>query len=106
LGQYNGNISKSINLSWRVCYTEEKVKKILMKHVTIYSTPTCVYCRMAKEFFAKNNVSYTDYNVASDMEKRQEMIDKSEQMGVPVIDIENNIIVGCNEKKIKELLGL
>jgi len=77
-----------------------------MKNVTIYSTPTCVYCKMSKEFFAEHKVPFTEHNVAADMEKRQEMIDKSQQMGVPVIDIEGDIIVGFNEEKLKELLGL
>jgi len=52
-----------------------------MKNVTIYSTPTCHFCHMAKDFFMDNNVAYTEYNVASDMEKRKEMVEKSGQMG-------------------------
>ena len=75
-----------------------------MKNVIIYSTPTCVYCRMAKEFFKKNNISYTEYDVASDMARRQEMVQKSEQMGVPVIEIDSTIVIGFSEKKIAELL--
>ncbi|MEK7514399.1 MAG: glutaredoxin domain-containing protein [Patescibacteria group bacterium] len=77
-----------------------------MKNVIIYSTPTCVYCRMAKEFFKKNNISYTEYDVASDMARRQEMVQKSEQMGVPVIEIDSTIVIGFSEKKIAELLGV
>lgn len=61
---------------------------------------------MAKEFFKEKNIAYTDHNVASDMEKRQEMIDKSGQMGVPVIQIDNDLIIGFNKPKIVELLGL
>jgi glutaredoxin 3 len=77
-----------------------------MKNVSIYSTPTCVYCNMAKSFFKANNVAYTEYNVASDLEKRKEMIDKTGQMGVPVIDIGGEITVGFDEKKIRESLGI
>jgi len=77
-----------------------------MKKVQIYSTPTCSYCHMAKEFFNKNNVSYEDYNVAIDLEKRKEMVDKSGQMGVPVILIDGEIIVGFDKAKISGLLGI
>ncbi len=77
-----------------------------MAKVTIYSTPTCVYCKMAKEFFAKNNVSYEEFNVASDMKAREDMVNKSHQLGVPVIDIDNNIVIGFDQKTIEGLLGL
>ncbi len=76
------------------------------KTVTIYSTPVCHYCHAAKEFFSENNIKYTEINVASDQEKRQEMIDMTGQMGVPVIRIENDVIVGFDEAKIKELLAI
>ena len=59
-----------------------------MKNVLIYSTPTCTYCTMAKDFFKKNNITYTEFNVASDASRRKEMVEKSGQMGVPVIDID------------------
>jgi len=61
---------------------------------------------MAKSFFKANNVSFTEYNVASDLEKRREMIDKTGQMGVPVIDIGNEVIVGFDESRIKTALGI
>jgi glutaredoxin-like YruB-family protein len=77
-----------------------------MKNITIYSTPTCHYCVLAKEFFDSNKVAYTAYDVASDLDKRKEMVSKSGQMGVPVIDIEGQIIVGFNEEKIKSILGI
>ena len=56
-----------------------------MKNITIYSTPTCHFCQMAKEFLKEKGIEYTDYDVSTDMEKRKEMIEKSGQMGVPVI---------------------
>lgn len=77
-----------------------------MKNISIYTTPTCGYCRMAKDFFKEHNISYTEYNVATDSEKRQEMIEKSGQMGVPVIFIDDSMTVGFNEEKIKSLLGI
>lgn len=77
-----------------------------MKNVTIYSTPSCVYCKMAKDFFQKNNVQYAEMDVATDMKAREEMVKKSEQMGVPVIDIGGKIIVGFNESELRKALGL
>ncbi len=77
-----------------------------MKNVTIYSTPTCHFCHMAKDFFKEKNVAYTEFNVAGDIEKRKEMVEKSGQMGVPVIIIGDELIVGFNKPKIAELLGL
>lgn len=74
--------------------------------VTIYSTPACHFCHAAKEFFDANNVSYTDIDVAADAEKRQEMIEMTGQMGVPVIRIKDDVIVGFDEEKVKELLGM
>jgi glutaredoxin len=61
---------------------------------------------MAKEFFAKNNVSYEEFNVASDLKAREEMVGKSHQLGVPVIDIDGTIIVGFDQKKLETALGL
>ncbi len=74
--------------------------------VQIYSTPSCHFCHMAKEFFTANNVAFTDYNVATDLEKRKEMIDKSGQMGVPVITIGDQFVVGFDEPRIRELLAI
>ena len=77
-----------------------------MKKVTIYSTPTCHFCHMAKDFLKENNVEYTDYNVATDAEKRQEMVEKSGQMGVPVIMIDDQLMVGFDENSLKSALEL
>lgn len=77
-----------------------------MKEVSIYSTPTCHYCNLAKEFFKENGVNYTEYDVSVDMEKRNEIIKRSGQMGVPVITIDHDLIVGFNEARLRELLGL
>ncbi len=77
-----------------------------MKNVQIYSTPTCHFCHMAKDFFKANNVAYTEYDVATDTVKRQEMVEKTGQRGVPVIIIGDDTIVGFNQPKIAELLGI
>ena len=77
-----------------------------MKNVTIYSTPTCVYCNMAKTFFKANGISFTEHDIASDITKRKEMIDKTGQMGVPVIDAGGEVIVGFDEVKLKSVLGI
>lgn len=76
------------------------------KEIVIYSTPTCHYCQMAKAFFQNNDVAYTEYNVADDTEKRQEMIELTGQMGVPVIKVGDEILVGFNEGKIREMIEM
>ena len=75
-----------------------------MAQVTIYSTPTCVFCNAAKVFFQENDVKYTEYNVATDLAKRKEMIEKSGQMGVPVISIDKEVIVGFDEPRLRDIL--
>ena len=77
-----------------------------MKKVIIYSTPTCHFCHLAKDFFTANGIAYTEYNVASDLEKRKEMMDLTGQMGVPVIDIDDQIVVGFNKPEVAKMLGL
>lgn len=77
----------------------------MQKNVTIYSTPTCHYCHMAKDFFKANNVAYTEYDVASDLSKRKEMLDKSGQMGVPVITVDDQLVVGFNKPQLAKMLG-
>lgn len=76
------------------------------KTVTIYSTPTCHFCQMTKDFFKENNVAYTEFNVAADTEKRQEMIERSGQMGVPVTFINDTMIIGFDKNKLVSELGL
>ncbi|MAZ56512.1 NrdH-redoxin [bacterium] len=77
-----------------------------MANVTIYSTPTCHFCHAAKDFFANNNIEYTEADVAADPEKRAEMVELTGQMGVPVIKIDDDVVVGYDEAKVKELLNL
>lgn len=77
-----------------------------MPQVAIYSTPTCPYCNMAKQFLAENKIEYANYDVSADTARAQEMIDKSGQMGVPVIDIDGEIIVGFDRDRVAELLKI
>lgn len=86
--------------------SEELWYNSTMANITIYSTPTCVYCKMAKDFFAKNNVQYDEKNVAEDEEARDEMVEKSHQMGVPVIDIDGEIFVGFNRAELEKALNI
>lgn len=74
--------------------------------VTIYSTPTCHFCHMAKDFFTEHKVAYKDYDVANDLEKRKEMIQRSGQMGVPVIFVGDTMVIGFDEAQLREMLGL
>ena len=72
--------------------------------VTIYTTPTCSYCTMAKNWFKENGIRYTEYNVASNLKKADEMVKKSGQMGVPVLDVNGRIIVGFDKPKTESAL--
>jgi len=83
------------------------------KKIEIYSTPTCHYCQMTKEFLKEKGIEYTDYNVAEDADKRSEMIEKSGQMGVPVIIVsggeegtEPEMMVGFDQAKLSTILGI
>ncbi|HAV92378.1 TPA: NrdH-redoxin [candidate division WOR-3 bacterium] len=77
-----------------------------MAVVKVYSTPTCPWCVKAKQYFASKNIPYTDINVAVDRNAAMEMVQKSGQQGVPVIEIDGNIIVGFDQARIDSLLGL
>jgi len=77
-----------------------------MSNVVIYSTPSCPYCAMVKEYLSEKKVAFTDYNVGLDQAKAQEMVKKSGQMGVPVVDINGSIVIGFNKPEINRLLGL
>ena len=77
-----------------------------MATVTIYTTPSCTYCKMAKSFFQENSVAYTEKNVATDVEARNAMIQKSGQLGVPVIEVDNKIVIGFDKSRLAELLGV
>lgn len=77
----------------------------MAKDVTIYSTPTCGYCKKAKSYFAENDIEYTEHDVSSDKEAAQEMIEKSGQKGVPVIVVDDEIVVGFDQSRLDSLLN-
>jgi len=75
------------------------------KQVEVYSTPTCPYCHQAKDFLKEKGVEFTDYNVATDIDARNSMVQKSGQLGVPVIVVEGDVVVGFNRGRLEELLA-
>jgi len=77
-----------------------------MANVKVYSTPTCPYCKMAKAYLAESNIPFEDIDVSVNQPAAQEMIAKSGQMGVPVIDIDGKVVVGFDKAKINQYLGL
>ncbi len=78
----------------------------MAKSVTVYSAPTCPYCKMAKSYLDENKVKYKDVDVSTDRQAAEEMVEKSGQMGVPVLDIDGTLIVGFDKEAIKNALGL
>jgi len=78
----------------------------MQKEVVIYSTPSCHFCHAAKDYFAANNIAFTDNDVSSDQSKRQEMVEMTGQLGVPVIRIGDDVVVGFDQHKVAELLGV
>lgn len=74
--------------------------------VIVYTTPLCPWCQAVKSFLKANNIEFEEFDVSKDEEKAQEMILKSGQMGVPVIDIDGQIVVGFNKPLLEELLGI
>lgn len=73
---------------------------------TVYSTPTCPFCKQLKAYLEEKNIEFTDIDVSADQEKAQEMIQKSGQMGVPVLEVGGEVVVGFDKKKVDELLKL
>ena len=76
------------------------------KKVEIYSTESCHFCHMAKDWLTSQNIPFVDYNVGTDMEKRKDMVEMTGQMGVPVIKIGNDVMIGFNPDQMSKLLGL
>ncbi len=77
----------------------------MQKQVTIYSTPTCHFCHTAKEYFDEHDIAYEDHNVLDNIDKRKEMVDLTGQMGVPVIRIGDDVVVGFDQPMIEKLLA-
>jgi len=77
-----------------------------MKKVIVYSTPSCPFCYSLKEYLKEKNISFEEIDVSENEEKLKEMIKKSGQMGVPVVEVDGNIIVGFDKEKIDKVLGI
>ncbi len=78
----------------------------MAKKITVYGTPTCPYCQQLKSYLKEKNIDFEDFDVSRDQEKLAQMRDKSGQMGVPVIDIEGEIITGFDREKLNQILGI
>lgn len=74
--------------------------------IKIYTTPSCAFCKMAKEYFKSKGLSYEEYDVSKDIPRQKEMIEKTGQFGVPVLDINGKIVIGFDRPKINQLLGI
>ncbi len=72
--------------------------------IVMYTTPSCTYCKKAKDYFREKHIPFTEYNVAQDMRRAEEMMRKSGQMGVPVLDVNGKVIVGFNQPEIEKAL--
>lgn len=75
-------------------------------NITVYSTPTCPYCKLTKDFLKEKGITYKDIDVSADPAAANEMVKKSGQMGVPVTDINGTIIVGWNKSELETALGM
>lgn len=77
-----------------------------MVKVEIFTTPTCIWCKKTKEWFKEHKVKYEEYDVSTDDKAKEEMIEKSEQMGVPVVLVDGQVIVGFDEQALKKALKI
>lgn len=93
-------------ISGKYTKTDSQNGEVKQKRVTVYSTPSCVWCTRLKNYFREKNVKFTDINVAADQNRAEEMKRKSGQMGVPQTEIEGQMIVGFDKQKINRLLGI
>ena len=78
----------------------------MSKNVKIYTTPTCPYCIRAKQFLKDNNIEFENVDISTNPDKAKEIVDKSGQMGVPVLDIEGQIIIGFDKEAIQKALNI
>lgn len=77
-----------------------------MANVMIYTTPSCIYCKAAKAFLSENNIKYKEKDLSKDIPARDEMFDKSNQMGVPVIDVDGKIVIGFDKSELSKLFNI
>ena len=78
----------------------------MIKDVKIYTTSSCGYCKIVKDFLKKHNIGYAEFDVGMDAVKRNEMLEKTGQMGVPVTDINGEIVIGFDKERLSQLLGI
>jgi len=78
----------------------------MTQKILIYSTPTCPWCKKAKDFFTEKGIKFANIDVDADVKAAEEMVKKTGQMGVPVIDIDGEIIIGFDQEKIEKILGV
>lgn len=86
--------------------TRAKDETRATRRVTVYSTPTCSWCNTLKAWLHKNNITYTDIDISSDQRAAEDLVKRSGQQGVPQTDINGSIVVGFNQPRLKELLGI
>lgn len=79
---------------------------IRIPEVKVYSTPTCPYCMKAKDFFREHNVAFEEIDVSKDHSAMHQLVERTGQMGVPVIEIDGNLIVGFDKERIMSALGI
>ena len=84
----------------------EKGQEVMRMNVKVYSTPSCPYCHMEKDWLREKKVPFTDVNVAADREAAMEMIEKTGQMGVPVTDVDGQIVIGFDKGRLEKLLKM
>jgi thioredoxin len=99
----NKNSSDNISLNQNKKSTD---KDSLNKKIYVYSTPNCPYCQMAKDFLLENKIDFEDVDVSKNRQGALDMIQKSGQTGVPVIDIDGNIVIGYDLPRIRKYLGI
>jgi glutaredoxin 3 len=87
-------------------WVNKKIEGDFMASVKVYSSSTCPHCQHAKKFLQNNNVDFEDFDVTSNREKLEEIMEKSGQMGVPVIDVNGKIIIGFDETELRKALNL
>lgn len=93
------------NINCAILAAQSPIVHTISMKIKVYSTPTCPYCKLVKEYLDGQKIAYTEVNVADDSTAANEMVKLSGQMGVPVVDIDGDVIVGWNKDALEEALG-